>query len=319
MINSAVIMNSRCITGLENVPDKARGCVLTLGNFDGVHRGHQSILASARALADAENLPVAAMTFDPPPDLVLRPEDPPRRLTLPDRKAELLCQCGADYAVTARANMALLGLSPEEFVSEILVGRFAPKHIVEGNNFFYGRRRAGDVQTLRQSGVECGFTVHLAESVVADFGDGPVLISSTLIREMLLNGRVEQAAGALGRPFEIRGTVVEGMQRGREMNYPTANVNPGLQITPGDGVYAGTAIVDGDKHLAAISIGDQPTFGGAVRTIEAFLLDVDGYFYGKTMTLDFQARLRDQTRFESPEALAEQMRKDVGRVREIVR
>ena len=312
-------MNPRCITGLDEVPDEARGCVLTLGNFDGVHLGHQSILASARALADAEELPVVAMTFDPPPDLVLRPDAQPRRLSLPDRKAALLCQCGADYTVTARTDMAMLSLSPEDFVREILVGYFAPKHIVEGNNFFYGLRRAGDVQSLRESGVECGFTVHLAESVVADFGSGPVLISSTLIREMLLHGQVEQAARGLGGRFEICGAVVEGMGRGREMNYPTANVDPGQQITPGDGVYAGAAIVDGSEYPAAISIGDQPTFGGAGRTIEAFLLDVEGCFYGKVMTLGFEARLRDQTRFESPEALADQMRKDVERVREIVR
>ena len=312
-------MNPRCITGLDNVPHDARGCVLTLGNFDGVHLGHQSILASSRALADAEGLPVAAMTFDPPPDLVLRPEDPPRRITLPDRKAVLLCEYGADYAVTARADMAMLGLSPGDFIREIVVEHFAPKHIVEGNNFFYGRRRAGDVQTLRESGVECGFTVHLAESVVADFGDGPVLLSSTLIREMLLHGRVEQAARALGRRFEICGTVVQGMRRGREMNYPTANIDPGQQITPGDGVYAGSALVDGSEYLAAISIGDQPTFEGSGRTIEAFLLDVEGCFYGKVMTLGFTARLRDQIKFESAAALTEQMRKDVERVREIVR
>jgi riboflavin kinase/FMN adenylyltransferase len=319
MINSPLIMKPHRITGLDNVPKEARGCVLTLGNFDGVHLGHQSILASARALADAEGLPVVAMTFDPPPDLVLRPEDPPRRLTLHDRKMELLCEYGCDYAVTARANMALLGMDPEDFVREILVGHFAPKHIVEGNNFFYGRRRAGDVETLRESGVGCGFTVHLAESVVSDFGDGPVLISSTLIREMLLVGQIEPAARALGRRFEIRGTVVEGMQRGREMNYPTANVDPGKQITPGDGVYAGSAIVDGDEYPAAISIGAQPTFDGSTRTIEAFLLDVVGCFYDKMMTLGFTARLRDQIRFESAEALTEQMRKDVERVREIVR
>ena len=315
----AITMTPRCITGLDNVPPEARAGVLTLGNFDGVHLGHQSIMASARALGDAEGMPVAAMTFDPPPDLVLRPDDPPRRITLADRKAELLCEYGADYVVTARTDMALLALSPEKFVREILVGYFAPKHIVEGNNFFYGRRRAGDVRTLRESGVDCGFTVHLAESVVADFGEGPVQVSSTIIRAMLLQGRIELAARALGRPFEICGTVVEGMRRGREMNYPTANVDPGRQIVPGDGVYAGTAIVDQREYPAAISIGDQPTFGDASRTIEAFLLDVEGCFYGKVMRLGFAARLRDQARFDSPAELAGQMRKDVARVREIVR
>ncbi len=197
------IMNPRGITGLENVPAEARRCVLTVGNFDGVHLGHQSIIASARALADAEGIPVVAMTFDPPPGLVLRPDDPPRRLTMPARKAELLLESGADYAVTARADMAMLSLEPEDFVSEILVGHFAPKHIVEGDNFFYGRRRAGDMRTLRASGVECGFTVHLAEPILSDFGDGPVLISSTLVRQLLLSGRVEPAGRAI-RPTPRR-------------------------------------------------------------------------------------------------------------------
>jgi riboflavin kinase/FMN adenylyltransferase len=304
---------------LDNVPDEARGCVLTLGNFDGVHLGHRSIIASARALADAEAIPVVAMTFDPPPGLVLHPDASPQRLTLPDCKASLLCECGADYSVTAQANIELLSLPPEDFVREILVGYFAPKHIVEGNNFFYGRNRAGDVRTLRASGVKCGFTVHLAESIVADLGDGPVLISSTLVRKLLLQGRVESAARALGRPFEICGTVVEGAQRGRGMNYPTANVDPGSQIVPADGVYAGIARVDQREHLAAISIGDQPTFDGSARAIEAFLLDVEGCFYGKIMTLSFETRLRDQVKFESTAELADQMRKDVERVRELVR
>jgi len=312
-------MNPCCITGLDNVPPEAGGGVLTLGNFDGVHLGHQSILASARAIGDAEKMPVVAVTFDPPPDLVLRPDDPPRRITLAARKAALLCDCGADYTVTVRTDMALLALSPEKFVREILVGHFAPKHIVEGENFFYGRRREGNVRTLRDSGAVCGFEVHLAEPVMGDFGDGPVQISSTLVRGLLLAGRIESAAEALGRRFEICGTVVEGMQRGREMNYPTANIDPGLQITPNDGVYAGIAIVDECEYIAAISIGDHPTFGDAGRTIEAFLLDTDGCFYGKAMTLRFEARLRDQVRFESPAVLADQMRKDVERVRELFR
>jgi len=291
---------------------------LTVGNFDGVHLGHQRILIEARGLADAEGMPVVALTFDPPPDLVLRPDDPPQRITLPERKARLLCGCGADYAVTARADIALLSLSPRQFVRDVLVARFAPKHVVEGDNFFYGRKRSGDITTLRSSGAEHGFSVHTAEPVLRDFGDGPVRISSTLIRLILRAGKVEQAADALGRRFEMCGTVIAGMRRGRELNYPTANLDSAEQVVPGDGVYAGVACVSGRRYPAAISVGDQPTFGDSGRTVEAFLLDASGEFYGQEMVLGFTARLRDQEKFESARALTDQMNKDVERVREIV-
>jgi len=289
-----------------------------VGNFDGVHLGHQRILTEARSLADAEEMPVVALTFDPPPDLVLRPEDPPQRITLADRKTRLLCGGGADYAVTAKTDLALLSLSHQEFVRDILVVHFAPQHVVEGDNFFYGRKRGGDINTLRSSGVEHGFTVHTAQPVLADFGDGPVRISSTLVRRMLRAGRVELAADTLGRHFEMCGKVVPGMQRGRELNYPTANLDPAQQVIPGDGVYAGIAEVSGRRYPAAISVGDQPTFGDAGRTVEAFLLDASGEFYGQEMVLSFAARLRDQAKFESTEALTDQMNKDVKRVREII-
>jgi len=311
-------MEARCITGLDNLPDDARGGVLTVGNFDGVHLGHQRILSEARGLADAEGMPVVALTFDPPPDLVLRPDDPPQRVTLPEHKARLLCDCGADYAVTAHADLELLSLLPEEFVSDVLVANFAPKHVVEGDNFFYGRKRSGDITTLRSSGLEHGFSVHTAESVLSDFGDGPVQISSTLIRRMLRAGQVERAADALGRPFEMCGTIVAGMRRGRELNYPTANLDSAEQVIPGDGVYAGLARVSGNSYPAAISVGDQPTFGDTGRTVEAFLLDASGEFYGREMALSFTARLRGQRKFESTGALTDQMNKDVEHVREFI-
>jgi len=311
-------MEDRCIEGLERLPDVVRGCVLTVGNFDGVHLGHQRILTAARSLADAEGMAAVAMTFDPPPDLVLRPRDPPQRITPALQKARLLLKAGADYAVTARADPALLSLSPGQFVGEILVSRFAPRHMVEGNDFYYGRRRAGNIEMLRQAGAEHGFAVHVVDSVVCDVGDGPVHVSSSLIRRLLLAGRVEQAADCLGRPFELYGSVIRGLGRGRQLGCPTANLDAGQQVVPADGVYAGMATVGGRDFPAAVSIGDQPTFSDGYRAVEALLLDAGGEYYDEQMALRFVRRLRDQVSFPSAEALRAQIDKDVQSVRQIV-
>jgi len=310
-------MDTRCIRGLDNLPDAARGCVLTVGNFDGVHLGHRRILDDARRLADAEGAAAVAMTFDPPPDLVLRPDDQPRRITPAARKAELLLAGGADYVVTAGTDAKLLGLSPEAFVSDVIVSRFAPRHLVEGSNFFYGQCRSGNIDTLREAGARHGFAVHVPDPVAVDLGEGPVPISSTLIRLLLLDGRVKDAARCLGRDFVLYGRVTGGQRRGRVLAYPTANIDAGGQVVPGDGIYAGRATVGGAKSAAAISVGDRPTFGPGERAVEAFLLDAEGDFYNESLALSFAERLRDQRKFADGEALRAQIARDVERVREI--
>ena len=310
-------MDTRCIRGLDNLPDAARGCVLTVGNFDGVHLGHRRILDDARRLADAEGIPAVAMTFDPPPDLVLRPDDQPRRITPAAQRADLLLAAGADYVVTARTDARLLGLSPEAFIAEIIMSRFAPLRMVEGANFFYGKRRAGNIQTLRRAGRAHNFAVHVADPVAVDLGEGPAPVSSTLIRGLLLEGRVKDAARCLGRDFALHGRVTGGQRRGRVLAYPTANIDAGGQVVPGDGIYAGRATVGGAGYPAAISVGDRPTFGAGERAVEAFLLDAEGDLYDESLALSFAERLRDQRKFADGEALRAQIARDVRRVREI--
>ena len=314
-------MDDRCLTGLDSLPPAVRSCVLTIGNFDGVHRGHARILQTARERARAGGLAVVAMTFEPPPDLVLRPDDAPQRVVPPEIKARLLREAGCDWVVTAHADRALLALEPQPFIEQVIVRRFAPRHVVEGPNFCFGRRRAGTVETLRRAGTAEGFEVHVTEPVRVELSGGEEVISSTLIRRLVAAGRVADAARCLGRDYCLVGRVVQGTGLGRSLGYPTANLSAGEQVCPGDGVYAGRAVVGGNQFAAAISVGTKPTFTDgepAERVVEAFLLNAAGDYYDETMALSFVRRLRAQRRYDGPEALKAQMAKDVERVREMV-
>ena len=311
-------MENRRINGLENVPRSLRGCVLTMGNFDGVHRGHAEILAQAKRRGEQSDAPVVAMTFDPPPDLVLRPADPPRRLTETDRKVELLTECGADWALVVRSDRELLSLSAEAFVHRILTDRLSPTCVVEGENFFFGQGRSGTIQTLRGAGEEHGFTVQVVEPVVADLSEGASRISSTLIRGLILEGRVVDAAECLGRPFELIGPVIGGEGVGRLMDYPTANLDGGQQVVPSDGVYACRGRFAGRTYPAAVSIGCKPTRGPKPRTIEANLIGAEGDFYGQTLCVEFLQRLRGQEVFGTHKALRDQIAIDVAETERIV-
>lgn len=311
-------MTDRWIQGLENLPAGVRGCVLTIGNFDGVHLGHQAILAEARRQADRLSAVVAALTFDPPPDLVLRPVDEPRLLTPPGRKAALLLEAGADWAVTARTTRELLQASPDQFLQDIVAGCFAPAAMVEGEDFFFGRSRGGNVESLRRFGLEHGFGVQVVPAVSVTMGGASQRISSTLVRRLVADGEVEQARACLGRCFALTGRVVAGFGRGRTLDYPTANLDPDCQIVPADGVYAAVARLGRCDYIAAVSVGNQPTFPSGKHAVEAFLLDAKGDFYGQEMILEFRRRLREQRRFETIDALKAQMSEDVQRVRDLL-
>ncbi len=312
-------MTGKLLEGLDSLPSEVRQGVLTIGNFDGVHVGHQRILSEAKELATSEAAVVVAMTFDPPPDLVLRPADAPERLTLNEQKGQLLISRGADWVVTVRPTPKLLALPAEAFIERVIVGRFDPHHLVEGHNFLFGRERSGTIETLREAGPSSGFQLQVVEPVLLDFPQGRQRVSSTLIRGFLRAGNVEQANRCLGREFAICGRVVAGQGQGRRLACPTVNIDPGEQIVPADGVYAGRGELGGREYVAAISIGNKPTFGPAAkRVVEAHLLDAQGDFYEQTITLRFVRWMRDQQRFEGPQALKAQMTKDIQHVRDIL-
>lgn len=312
-------MNERCLQGLDNLPPQIRGCVLTIGNFDGVHLGHQRLIHTARALAEAEGAAVVAMTFDPPPDRVIRPIDVPERITPPDVRCQLLLEAGCDYVITVKATPALFAMSADDFIKDVIVGKFAPRHMVEGENFFFGRGRTGNVKILSKEGLKYNFTVQVADAVMLEIDGNPTVVSSTLIRNLILAGKISDANRAMGRHFTLYGPVIGGQKQGRMLEFPTANIDRGDQVSPADGVYAGRAELDGEKYVAAISIGNKPTLGPTERVIEAFLLGAEGDFYGMKMALSFIDRLRGQQRLDSIDALKAQIEKDVRRVREIVK
>lgn len=290
-------------------------CVVTIGVFDGVHRGHQRIVSRALARAAELRLPAVGITFDPLPEAVLRPGSAPPLLTTLDRRLELLGALGLDGIYVVDFTHEFSQQSPEQFVQSVLVERLRAVDVVVGENFRFGRRAAGDIALLRELGSVAGFMVDPVSLVHPDGIDAPAF-SSTWIRARLAAGAVEAAAEALGRPHRLEGVVVHGDHRGRELGYPTANLDvpPSLAV-PADGVYAGWL----DDMPAAISIGTNPTFDGTSRRVEAYAIDKVGLdLYGRAMRLDFAARLRGMVTFDGVEPLLKQMANDVVECRAVL-
>lgn len=294
-------------------------CVLTIGVFDAIHRGHTAILATARTLADKANVPLVVLAFDPHPAAVLRPGTQPPRLTSSDEKRELLLAAGADRVQVLEPTMALFSQTPQEFITN-LVAEHHPVAIVEGSNFCFGHQRSGTVDTLRELGLSHGFDVHVqAQSQVMLSDQLLVPVSSSLARWLVGCGRVADAARCLGRHYALSGPVIKGQQRGRTIGVPTANldlaVNPD-KLVPADGVYAGIAtLADGSEHTAAISVGTKPTFGQQMLTVEAHVLDFKGDLYGQKLTLRFGRWVRDQQPFPGIDALKAQLVRDIAQTR----
>jgi riboflavin kinase / FMN adenylyltransferase len=305
--------------GLDDVPADWAGSVATIGVFDGVHLGHQRVVARARELARNRNLPLVVITFDPHPDEVIRPGSHPPILTTPRRQAELLADLGADAVFVLPFNVEFSRLSPDEFVRIVLAERLHAAVVVVGEDFRFGFRAAGDVPLLAQLGEKYDFTAEGVPLLMT----GGATDSSTYIRERLAAGDVAGAAAALGRPHRVEGVVVRGHMRGRALGFPTANLEtPPYTATPADGVYAGWLIsldLEGTEVArwpAAISIGTNPTFGPGDRSVEAYALDRDDLdLYGTHAAIEFAARLRDNDRFDSVDALVAQMRRDVDQAR----
>jgi len=303
---------------LDDVPADLGRTSVVIGNFDGVHVGHRQVLARARAIADAQDLTVVAVTFDPHPMAVLRPEHAPTTLTTMQARAELLGEAGADAVLAVPFDRDVAAWSPEDFVRRILVDALGAAAVVVGANFRFGSRASGDVATLQEAGERYGFT---AEGIPLD--GGPMVWSSTYVRTCLAAGDVAGAAEALGRPYAVRGAVVPGDKRGRELGYPTANVpTDGMTAAPSDGVYAGwlRRLDTGERFPAAISVGTNPTFDGVrARRVESYVLDrTDLELYGVEVEVSFVERLRGMVAFDSVDALIVQMEDDVRRARELL-
>ncbi len=303
---------------LDEVPADVGPTAVVIGNFDGVHLGHRHVLARAREIADERSLFVVAVTFDPHPMAVLRPEHAPTTLTSLEVRAELLGDAGADAVLALPFDLDVANWTPEEFVERVLVDGLHAAAVVVGANFRFGHRAAGDVGTLRETGERFGFT---AEGIPLD--GGPQVWSSTYVRMSVAAGDVAGAAEALGRPYAVRGVVVKGDQRGRELGFPTANVpTDTMTAAPPDGVYAGwlRRLDTGERYPAAISVGTNPTFAGdRPRRVESYVLDrTDLELYGVEVEVSFVERLRGMVAFEGVEKLVEQMKDDVDRARELL-
>ena len=302
----------------DDVPDGLGATVVTIGNFDGVHRGHRAVIDRARAAADERGLPLVAVTFDPHPMAVLRPEHAPSMLSSLATRADLLADAGVDHVLVVPFDRDVAGWSPREFVDRVLVTALHAAAVVVGANFRFGHRAAGDVALLREVGAEAGF-----EAVGVELDGGPQVWSSTYVRTCLASGDVAGAAEALGRPFAVRGVVTEGDRRGRELGYPTANVpiDPAA-AAPADGVYAGRLrrLDDGSTYPAAISVGTNPTFDGhRERRVESYVLDRDDLeLYGVEVEVSFVERLRGMVAFDSVEGLLAAMASDVEAAREVL-
>ncbi len=305
--------------GLDDVPAGWGESVVTIGKFDGVHRGHQRIVARAAQLGRERNLPVVVVTFDPHPDEVVRPGSHPPFLTSARRSTELLASLGAEAVCVLPFTLEFSRLDPDEFVRTVLVEGLHAAAVVVGEDFRFGHKAAGDVQLLAKLGEKYDFTTEALPLLVAD----GMTASSTSIRQLLAAGDVAAAAKVLGRPHRVEGVVVRGHQRGRALGFPTANLEmPPHTAIPADGIYAGwLASLDADgrdvqRWPAAISIGTNPTFGEGEQTVEAYALDRDDLdLYGVHAAIDFTARLRGTRRFDSVGALVEQMCRDVEQAR----
>jgi riboflavin kinase/FMN adenylyltransferase len=299
---------------LDSFPAHLRGGAVTIGNFDGVHAGHAALVTRLRSCADAVNGPSIVFTFDPHPVRLLRPDKAPPPLTWAERKAELLGELGVDAMIAYPTEETLLQLSPEDFFRRIIVDHLQAKALVEGPNFYFGRDRQGDINTLRQL---CG-QHHVQLEIVAPGNFEGELVSSSRVREALQQGDVETAAKMLTRPYRLRGMVTHGAARGSRIGFPTANLSAVDTLIPRLGVYAGRVLFAGNRYAAAIHLGPNPTFAEDAVKLEIHLLDFQGNLYGQPLEVDFIARLRDIHPFANVDALKQQLQLDVLRTREVV-
>ena len=319
--------------GQDEIPTDWGRCVVTIGVFDGVHRGHAELINHAVKAGRSRGVPTVLMTFDPHPMEVVFPGNHPAQLTTLTRRAELVEEMGVDVFLVMPFTSDFMKLTPERYIHELLVERLHVVEVVVGENFTFGKKAGGNVTMLRKAGERAGFAVEsltLVHEVPHTDRDGTVTFSSTYIRSCVDAGDVVAAAEALGRPHRVEGVVVRGDGRGKGLGYPTANVAPPMySAIPADGVYAawftvlghgpvmGT-VTPGKRYQAAVSVGTNPTFSGRTRTVEAYVLDTEADLYGQHVAVDFVSRIRGQEKFGSVDDLVVAMDRDTLRARTIL-
>ncbi|MET9478598.1 bifunctional riboflavin kinase/FAD synthetase [Streptomyces sp. NPDC002917] len=306
--------------GLEDIPQDWGRSVVTIGSYDGVHRGHQLIIGRAVDRARELGVPSVVVTFDPHPSEVVRPGSHPPLLAPHHRRAELMAELGVDALLILPFTTEFSKLTPADFIVKVLVDKLHAQLVIEGPNFRFGHKAAGNVQLLTEFGATYDYSVEVIDLYVSGQAGGGEPFSSTLTRRLVAEGDVAGAAEILGRPHRVEGIVVRGAQRGREMGFPTANVEtlPHTAI-PADGVYAGWLNANGEMMPAAISVGTNPQFDGTERTVEAYAIDRVGLdLYGLHVSVDFLAYVRGMAKFDSLDDLLVAIAADVKRASELV-
>ena len=304
------------IRGIETIPTDLRCAVVTIGNFDGIHLGHQLILRRLVEEAHHEKCPAVVISFEPHPKMVLHPERRPFYLiTSLEEKIRLLASLDIDTFILIPFSLEYAQTTAEEFVRGVLAERLHIRKIIIGRDYTFGRGKEGNEAFLTTFGKRLEFEVEVMNAIRV----GETTVSSTRIREALLAGEVRLAASLLGRPYNLGGRVVPGNRRGARLGFPTANVSPDKELVPARGVYAVHVVLDGIRRRGGLSIGINPTFTDGKRSIEVHILDFHENIYDKTLDMLFIERIRDEIRFDSPEKLIDQIDRDIARVREILR
>lgn len=306
----------RVVQGIDRISPDLREAVATIGNFDGVHCGHQAIFREVIGAAQEAGKPSLAITFEPHPKMVLHPERRPFYLiTTAEEKLAFIAAEGLDATLVISFTTAFAQTSAESFIREVLWDRLRVRQIYIGHDYTFGYGKEGDAAFLRHWGEKLGFDVKALPAVVCD----GAIPSSTRIREAIQRGDVTQAARLLGRFYAVSGKVVAGQGRGAGLGFPTANIEPDKVLLPADGVYVSRVLHEGIRHAACANIGNNPTFDGTARSLEVFLLDFQGDLYGKDLTVQFIERLRGELRFSRIDALIAQIHRDVEESGRILR
>ncbi|MFQ5672010.1 MAG: bifunctional riboflavin kinase/FAD synthetase [Nitrospinales bacterium] len=295
------------ISGSQNILTPFSYPIVTIGNFDGIHRGHQSIFRRVVQKAREKNGTSVVLTFNPHPVKVLAPEKSPRLLTSFKQKMRLIADCGIDCVVCEEFDHRLARMPAADFARTLLADRLRAREIMVGSGFVFGRGREGAIADLAKFGEQLGFAVHIVDPVKA----GGEIVSSSRIRTLLSAGEVEQAAELLGRPYSLSGPVVEGRRAGKNLGIPTANVRPDEDLSPPRGVYAVRVFLDGEEHSGVVNVGFNPTFNGKRLSVEVHLFDFNRQIYGREIDVRFIRRIRGEVAFSSTDALVRQIEQDI--------